>query len=76
MAGLSSYHAEVHAVGDGVSPMFCTSPMMPPSIPSPWMATVSLGLPSSFSITTCNKGKHKATSCYLQHGLADMAGSS
>lgn len=66
MAGLSPYHAEVHAVGDGVSPVFCTSPLMPSSIPSPWMTAISLSLPSSLSITTCNRGKHEATSCLQQ----------
>lgn len=66
MAGLFPYHAEVHTVGDGVSPVFCTSSLMPPSIPSPWMAAISLGLPSSLSITTCNRGKHEATSCLQQ----------
>lgn len=62
MTGLSPYHAEVHTVGDGVSAVFCTSPLMPPSVPSPWMAAISLGLPSSLSITTCNRGKREATS--------------
>ena len=66
VARLSPHHAEVHAVGDGVSPVLRTSPLMPPSVPSRRMAAVSLGLPSSLSITTCNRAKHQATGCSRQ----------
>lgn len=46
------YQAEVHAVGDGVSPVFCTAPWMPPRVPSSQVAAFSSALPSSLSITT------------------------
>lgn len=61
------YHAEVHAIGDGVSSVFCTAPLMPPNVPSPWVATVSLGLPSRLCITTWNRGRHEATSYFQQN---------
>lgn len=64
---MDPYHAEVHAIRDGVSPVFCTASLMPPSVPSPWVTTVSLGLPSTLCITTWNRGRHEATSYFWQN---------
>lgn len=63
VTGQSPYYAEVYAIGDGVSPVFRTSPLMPLRVSRPWMAAISLGLPRSLSITTCNRGKSEAISC-------------
>lgn len=60
------YHAEVYTIGDGVSPVFCTASLMSPSVPSPWVATISLGL-SRLCITTWKRGRHEATSYFQQN---------
>lgn len=65
------YHAEVHATGDGVSPVLCTASLMPPRVPSPREATVSLGLPSRLCITTWNRGRHEVTSYFQENHLQD-----
>lgn len=69
MIGLFSYHAKVHTVGNSVSPVFCTPPLMSPNVPRACMATISLGLPSRLNISTCNRRKHKGTTCLQQKPL-------